>query len=132
MRVQRKHDIAQAKLKRERQQGKGGTPGTADLSPKAPPPVGKTGGTNPLPKGEKKTPPRRLVRFQNQKEKGRPRPMMPPTTKNNAVNEATEIEDLSNTNYDTEELADLPTDSEPEGTTGQTWGEEQVLEGGPQ
>ena len=42
------------------------------------------------------------------------------------------MEDLSNTDYDTEELADLPTDSEPEGTTGETSGEEQVLEGGPQ
>ena len=30
MRVQRKHDIVQAKLKKERQQGKGGTPGAAD------------------------------------------------------------------------------------------------------
>ena len=130
MRVQRKHDIAQAKLKRERQ-GKGGAPGAADPNPKAPPPVGKTRGTNPPPKGEKKTPPRRSVRFQNQKEKGRPRPTTPPTTKKDAVNKAVEIEDLSNTNYDTEELADLPTDSEPEGTTGETSGGEQVLEGGP-
>ena len=72
MRVQRKHDIVQAKLKKERQQGKGGTPGAADLNPKVPPPVGKAGGTNPPPKGEKKTPLRRSVRFQNQKEKGGP------------------------------------------------------------
>ena len=42
------------------------------------------------------------------------------------------MEDLSDTDCDTEELADLPTDSEPEGTTGETSGEEQVLEGGPQ
>ena len=132
MRVQRKHDIAQAKLKKERQQGKGGTPGAADPNSEAPLPVGKTGGTNPPPKGEKKTPPRRSVRFQNQKEKGRPRPAMPPTTKKDAVNETAEIEDLSDTDCDTEELADLPTDSEPEGTTGETSGEEQVLEGGPQ
>ena len=132
MRVQRKHDIVQAKLRKERQQGKGGTPGVADLSSKVPPPVGKAGGTNPPPKGEKKTPPRRSVRFQNQKEKGRPRPAMPPTTKKDAVNEAAEIEDLSDTDCDTEELADLPMDSEPEGTTGETSGEEQVLEGGPQ
>ena len=132
MRAQRKHDIVQAKLKKERQQGKGGTPGAADPNPKAPPPVGKAGGTNPPPKGEKKTPPRRSVRFQNQKEKGRPRPATPPTTKKDTVNEAVEMEDLSNTDCDTEELADLPTDSEPEGTTGETSGEEQVLEGGPQ
>ena len=56
MRVQRKHDIVQAKLKKERQQ------------------AGKAGGTNPPPKGEKKTPLRRSVRFQNQKEKGKPDP----------------------------------------------------------
>ena len=130
MRVQRKHDIVQAKLKKERQQGKGGTPGAADLNPKAPLPVGKARDTNPPPKGEKKTPLRRLVRFQNQKEKGRPRPATPPTTKKDVVNEAAEIEDLSDTDCDTEELADLPTDSEPEGTTGETSGEEQVLEGG--
>ena len=48
------------------------------------------------------------------------------------MNEATEMEDLSDTDCDTKELADLPTDSEPEGTTGETSGEEQVLEGGPQ
>ena len=48
------------------------------------------------------------------------------------MNEAVEIEDLSDSDGDTEELADIPTDSEPEGTTGETSGEEQVLEGGPQ
>ena len=132
MRVQRKHDIVQAKLKKERQQGKGGMPGTADPNPNAPPPVGKAGGMNPPPKGEKKTPPRRSVRFQNQNEKGKPRPAMPLMTKKDTVHEAAEIEDLSDTDCDTEELADLPTDSEPEDTTGETLGEEQVLEGGPQ
>ena len=81
MRVQRKHDIVQAKLKKERQQGKGGTPGAADPNPKVPLPVGKTGGANPPPKGEKKAPLRRSVRFQNQKEKGKPRPATPLTTK---------------------------------------------------
>ena len=63
MRVQRKHDIVQVKLKKERQQEKGGTPGAPDLKPKAPAPAGKAGRTNPPPKGEKKTPVRRLVRF---------------------------------------------------------------------
>ena len=58
MRVQRKHNIVQAKLKKERQQAKGGTPGAADPNSKAPLPVGKAGGTNPPPKGEKKTLPR--------------------------------------------------------------------------
>ena len=132
LRVQRKHDIVQAKLKKERQQGKGGTPGAVDPNLKAPPPVGKTRGTNLLPKGEKKTPPRRSVRFQNQKEKGKPHPATPLATKKDTVHEAAEVEDLSNIDYDTEELANLPTDSEPEGTTGETSGEEQVLEGGPQ
>ena len=47
MRVQRKHDIVQAKLKKERQQAKGGTPGAADPNSKAPLPVGKAGGMNP-------------------------------------------------------------------------------------
>ena len=122
MRVQRKHDIVQAKLKKERQQGKGGTPGAADSNSKVPLPVGKAGGTNLPPKGEKKTPPRRSVRFQNQKDKGRPRPTMPPTKKKDAVNEAAEMEDLSDTDCNTEELANLPTDSELEGTTGETSG----------
>ena len=58
--------------------------------------------------------------------------MTPPTIKKEVVNEATEMEDPSNTDYNTEELADLPTDSEPEGATGETTGEEQVLKGGPQ
>ena len=132
MRVQRKHNIVQAKLKKERQQGKGGTPGAVDLNAKVPLPVGKARGMNPPPKEEKKTPPRRLVRFQNQKDKGRPRPATPPTTKKDVVNETVEMEDLSNTDCSTEELADLPTDSEPEGTTGEISGEEQVLQGGPQ
>ena len=72
MRVQRKHDIVQAKLKKERQQAKRGTPGAADPNSKVLPPVGKAGGTHPPPKGEKKTLPRRSVRFQDQKEKGKP------------------------------------------------------------
>ena len=110
MRVQRKHDLAQAKLKEERQQTKGGTPGAAGPNPKAPPPVGKARGTNPPPKGEK-APPRRSVRFQNHKEKGRPRPAMPPTTKKDTVNEAADTGDLSDTDGDTDELADLPIDS---------------------
>ena len=94
MRVQRKHDIVQAKLKKERQQGKGGTPGAANPNPKVPLPVGKAGGMNPPPKGEKKTPLRRSVRFQNQKEKGKPQPATPLTTKKDTVHEATEVVDL--------------------------------------
>ena len=132
MRVQRKHDIVQAKLKKERQQGKGGTQGAPDLKPKVPTPVGKAGGMNLPPKGEKKTPVRRLVRFQNQKEKEKLRPATPPTIKKDTVHEAVEVDNLSDTDGDTEELADLPTDSEPEGNTGEASGEEQILEEGPQ
>ena len=44
MRVQRKHDIVQAKLKKEIKQGKGGTIGAADPNPKAPVPAGTAGG----------------------------------------------------------------------------------------
>ena len=132
MRVQRKHDIVQAKLKKERQQEKGGTPGAPDPKPKAPAPAGKAGGTNPPQKGEKKTPVRRSVRFQNLKEKERHRPATPPTTKKDTVHEAVEVESLSDTDEDTEELADLPTDSEPEGNTGEVVGEDQILEEGPQ
>ena len=132
MRVQRKHDIVQAKLKKERQQEKGGTPGAPDPKPKVPASTGKTGGTNSPPKGEKKTPVRRSVRFQNLKEKERHRPATPPTTKKDMVHEAVEVESLSDPDEDTEELADLPTDSEPEGSTGEVVGEDQTLEEGPQ
>ena len=58
--------------------------------------------------------------------------MMPLTTKKEVVNEAAEMEDLSGSDGDAEELADLPTDSEPEGSTGETSGEEQAPQGGPQ
>ena len=57
---------------------------------------------------------------------------MPPTTKKDTVHETAEVEDPSNTDGDTEELADLPTDSEPEGNTGETLGEDQIPEEGPQ
>ena len=132
MRVQRKHDIVQAKLRKERQQEKGGTPGAPDPKPKVPASTGKAGGTNPPQKGEKKTPVRRSVRFQNLKEKERHRPVTPPTTKKDTVHEAVEVESLSDPDEDTEELADLPTDSEPEGSTGEAVGEDQILEEGPQ
>ena len=75
---------------------------------------------------------RRSVRFQNLKEKERHQPATPPTTKKDTVHEAVEVESLSDTDEDTEELADLPTDSEPEGNTGEAVGEEQILEEGPQ
>ena len=58
--------------------------------------------------------------------------MTPLTTNKEVVNEAVEMEDLPDSDGDTEELADLPTDSEPESTTGETSGEEQLLEGQPQ
>ena len=119
-------------MKKERQQEKGGTPGAPDPKPKVPASTGKTGGTNSPPKGEKKTPVRRSVRFQNLKEKERHRPATPPTTKKDTVQEAVEEESLSDPDEDTGELADLPTDSEPEGSTGEAVGEDQTLEEGPQ
>ena len=128
MRVQRKHDIVQAKLKKERQQEKGGTPG----APKVPAPVGKAGGADPPPKGEKKTPVRRSVRFQKQKEKERPQPVTPPTTKKDTIHETAEVESLSDTDGDTEELANLPTDSELERNPEEAAGEELILEKGSQ
>ena len=70
MRVQRKHDIVQAKLKKERQQGKGGAPGAADPNLKAPPPVGKARGTNPPPKGEKMTLPKKIGKVSESERKG--------------------------------------------------------------
>ena len=75
---------------------------------------------------------RRSVRFQNQKENEKPRPATPSTIKKDTVHEAVEVDNLSDTDGDTEELADLPTDSEPEGNTGEASGEEQILEEGPQ
>ena len=75
---------------------------------------------------------RRSVRFQNLKEKERHRPATPPTTKKDTVQEAVEVESLSDPDEDTEELANLPTDSEPEGSTGEAVGEDQALEEGPQ
>ena len=47
---------------------------------------------------------------------------MPLKTKKDTVHKATEVEGLSDTDSNTEELADLPTDSEPEGTTGESSG----------
>ena len=41
------------------------------------------------------------------------------------------MENLSDADDDIEELADLPTDSEPEGNTGEASGEEQILEEEP-
>ena len=120
MRVQRKHDIVQAKLKKARQQGAGGTMGPATPSTKAPPPAGKAGGTPP--KGEKRAPPRRSVRFQNQKGakagtaagKGDNRPATPPTPRKDSVNEVQDTDDPPDTDYGTDDLASLPTDSDPE------------------
>ena len=57
---------------------------------------------------------------------------MPPTTKKDTMHETAAVEDPSDTNSDTEGLADLPTDSEPEGNIGEASGEEQILEEGPQ
>ena len=69
MRVQRKHDIVQAKLKRAQQTGAGGAPGGAmgGNNPQAntsPAPAKAPGAGDPL-KGGRRVQPRRAVRFQN-------------------------------------------------------------------
>ena len=132
MRVQRKHDIVQAKLKKERQEGKGGAPGAADPNLKAPLPVGKAEGANPPPKGEMKTLPRRSVRFSESERKGEAQTHNTPNNKEGYSERGCRNGGPIQHTEDTEELADLSTDSELEGATGETLGEEQVLEGGPQ
>ena len=58
--------------------------------------------------------------------------MTPPMTKKDTVHEAVEVASLSDTDGDTEELGDLPTDSKPEGNPEEAAGEEPILEEGPQ
>ena len=72
MRVQRKHDIVQAKLKKARQTGTGGAGGGSPPQGNGPP--GKTaspGPTAPL-RGGRRVQPKRAVRFQSQKAREKP------------------------------------------------------------
>ena len=80
MRVQRKHDIVQAKLKKARQTGmggtqggtQGGTPGGGGHPGNPPPTPTKTPGTAGQQKGARRIQPKRAVRFQNPNPKDRP------------------------------------------------------------
>ena len=125
MRVQRKHDIVQAKLKKARQTGTGGTQGGAqggggnqgNPSPASPKPPGAAG----PPKGPRRVQPRRGVKFQNPKTKdsqgGTPRKGGGPTTtspaaRKDTVSEVANEEDAPETDYDTDDLADCPTDTD--------------------
>ena len=119
MRVQRKHDIVQAKLKRARQTGVGG-----DTQPGNPPPTPtKIAGAADQQKGARRVQPRRAVRFQKPDTKEKPGvtprkggnvPAAPVAPRKDAVSEIVDEEDTQDTDYDTEDLADLPTDSDPE------------------
>ena len=129
MRVQRKHDIVQAKLKKARQTGTGGTPAgiqggppggnsnQGNLPPASPKP---TGATSPQ-RGTRRVQPRRAVRFQNPNNKDKsgevPKrkgsaPTTSPTTRKDTVSEVVDEEDINETDYDTKDLADLPTESD--------------------
>ena len=126
MRVQRKHDIVQAKLKKARQAGMGGTQGGNPPPGTIAPGTGKPPGVAVPPKGGRRIQPKRAVQFQNQKEKdqaggaprkGDNRPATPLANRKEAVSEVLDEEDTQGTDYDTDDLADLPTDSDTDGTT---------------
>ena len=100
MHVQRKHDIVQAKLKKARQTGMGGTPGGAtggsNHPGNTPPPPAKPPGAAGQQKGGQRVQPRRAVRFQNantkDKQGGMPRkggnvPATPPAPRKDTVSE---------------------------------------------
>ena len=145
MRVQRKHDIIQAKLKRARQTGMGGAPGgpTGGSNPQGntSPTPAKSPGTGDPPKGGRRVQPRRAVRFQNanpkDKQGGTPRkggnvPTTPPAPRKDTVSEVMDEEEVQETDYDTEDLADLATDSESEGAPEDPAGLDPDPKGDPQ
>ena len=72
MRVQRKHDIVQAKLKKARQVGMGGTQGGSGPPGTPPPAPAKSPGVGGQQKGGRRVQPRRAVRFHNQNTKDKP------------------------------------------------------------
>ena len=76
MHVQRKHDIVQAKLKKARQTGTGGTQGGMPAGGghlgNPPPTPTKTPGASGQQKGARRVQPRRAVRFQNPDTKDKP------------------------------------------------------------
>ena len=149
MRVQRKHDIVQAKLKKARQTGTGSTPAGAqggapggNSNQGSPPPASPkpTGAAGPQ-KGARRVQPRRAVRFQNpnnkDKQGGAPRrggstPATSSPTRKDAVSEVVDEEDIPETDYDTEDLADLPTESDSDDDPTDTVGPDPGSDGGDQ
>ena len=146
MRVQRKHDIVQAKLKKARQTGTlGGTPGGTPgggVQPGNPPPTPtKTVGTTGLQKGARRVQPRRAVWFQNPDTKEKPG-MTPQKggkcigcscgPRKDTVSEVVDEEDTQDTDYDTEDLADLPTDSDSDDAPDDSVGLDPSSDGDPQ
>ena len=140
MRVQRKHDIVQAKLKKARQPGpvkaQGGSPPPGSPSGPAKPP-----GVNTPPKGGRRVQPKRAVRFQGQGKKdktggvarkGDNLPKTPTAKPKDTVSEVLDEGDSPDTEYDTDDLADLPTDSEEEGGQDDQSGLDPDSEGDPQ
>ena len=141
MRVQRKHDRVQAKLKKARQTGVGRSARGKPTSRECPPGAAKPPGVTAPPKGGRRVQPKRAVRFQNQKEKdkagGTPRkgdncPATPPANQKEAVSEVLDEEDTQDTDYDTDDLADLPTDSDTEGAIDDPLGLDPDPKGDPQ
>ena len=145
MRVQRKHDIVQAKLKKARQTGTGGTqggaPGGGGHSGNPPPTPTKTPEAAGQQKGARRVQPRRAVRFQNpntkEKPSGTPRkggnvPAAPVAPRKDTVNEVVNEEDTQDTDYDTEDLADLPTDSDSDDAPDDSVGLDPGSDGDPQ
>ena len=140
MRVQRKHDIVQAKLKKARQTGTGGTPG-GGTQPGNPPTPTKTAGATGSQKGARRVQPRRAVRFQNPETKEKPGvtprkggnvPAAPVAPHKDTVSEVVDDEDTQDTDYDTEDLADLPTDSDSDDAPDDSVGLDPSSDGDPQ
>ena len=145
MRVQRKHDIVQAKLKKARQTGmggtQGGTPGGGGHPGNPPPTPTKTPGAAGQQKGARRVQPRRAVRFQNPNTKDKPggtprkggnvsaAPVVP---RKDTVSEVVDEEDTQDTDYDTEDLADLPTDSDSDDAPDDPVGLDPGSDGDPQ
>ena len=149
MRVQRKHDIVQAKLKKARQTGtggtqggtQGGTPGGGVQLGNPPPTPTKTPGATGPQKGARRVQPRRAVRFQNPNTKDKPSgtlrkggnvPAAPGVPRKDTVSEVVDEEDTQDTDYDTEDLADLPMDSDSDDAPDNSVGLDPGSDGDPQ
>ena len=145
MRVQRKHDIVQAKLKKAKQAGtggtQGGTPGGGSRPGNSPPTPARSPGTAGQQRGGRRVQPKRAVQFQNANtkdkpggmpRKGRNVPATPPAARKDAVSEILDEEDAQDTDYDTDDLADLHTDSDSDDAPDDAAGLDPDSEGDPQ